>query len=354
MSSIRVINKIRIFFVIIVFFFLVGMSEVEAKEKNLVNVYLFHSSSCSHCRSEIKFWNSIVKKYDNVRFYKYEISSDKNKQYMEDVAYLYKISGKSVPLVIIGDKSFVGYSEENSNVVFMNAIKYYSDYGYEDRVAMVVGNKKLPSYEVKENQISINKFLKNYGNYRLVSNLETKNINMETISLLCSLLLELNVGGFLVGLIMMIISFKFKNDKERLILFSMYVFSCLFFNLLFLIVSSWWLLIGIVIGSIFVLLVSLIAFGNKIRNNKIRFVILGASIAGLISNIFKFLINVRYKNIFLESIKLHWLSLIDVIIQYSINMMICLVICVFGLLAEYYGILIVEKFLDKTLLKGRV
>ena len=61
------INKI-IFFVIL---FILSISPVHAdSDKNLVNIYLFHSNTCPHCKEEIKYLDKIEKKYDNVKIYK--------------------------------------------------------------------------------------------------------------------------------------------------------------------------------------------------------------------------------------------------------------------------------------------
>ena len=42
------ISKIFIFFLI----FIINILYVNADEKNLVNIYLFHSNTCPHCKSE--------------------------------------------------------------------------------------------------------------------------------------------------------------------------------------------------------------------------------------------------------------------------------------------------------------
>ena len=68
------IGKIPFLLIICCFFTL----EVNAKEKNLVNIYLFYSDSCPHCKEEKKLLAEIQEDYDNVRIYQYEVNSDNN------------------------------------------------------------------------------------------------------------------------------------------------------------------------------------------------------------------------------------------------------------------------------------
>ena len=39
---------------------------------NLVNIYFFHSNTCSHCKAEGKLLEELMNEYDNIKIYKYE------------------------------------------------------------------------------------------------------------------------------------------------------------------------------------------------------------------------------------------------------------------------------------------
>ena len=46
---------------------LISTVAVKADEKkNLVNIYLFHSNTCSHCKAERELLKELEKKYDNI------------------------------------------------------------------------------------------------------------------------------------------------------------------------------------------------------------------------------------------------------------------------------------------------
>ena len=139
---------VKILFVFIVM--IINMSLVSAdSDKNLVNIYLFHSDTCPHCKEEISFLDAVVKEYDNVKVYKYEISDSNNSILLDKVAELFATSVSGTPFTVIGDKYFKGFSYENYHERFMAAIEYYSTNGYTDRVGEYIGDVELPSYQIE-------------------------------------------------------------------------------------------------------------------------------------------------------------------------------------------------------------
>ena len=67
-------------FLFIMFIPMVMADSVDTKEenKNLVNIYLFYSYTCPHCKEEEKLLEELKDKYDNIRVYQYEVSSEEN------------------------------------------------------------------------------------------------------------------------------------------------------------------------------------------------------------------------------------------------------------------------------------
>ncbi len=97
-------------------------------EENKINLYLFHSADCSHCAAEIKWLNEVKEEYkDYLNVYTYEVTyDDVNNALMEEVTNSLNISSGSVPLTIIGDKHFIGYSETTSSLI-ESQIKEYAE-----------------------------------------------------------------------------------------------------------------------------------------------------------------------------------------------------------------------------------
>ena len=70
--------------VFLVAFFAMLSSVLADTDKNLVNIYLFHSNTCPHCQEEIKTLEEFLKEYDNIKIYKYEISDDANLELLDE------------------------------------------------------------------------------------------------------------------------------------------------------------------------------------------------------------------------------------------------------------------------------
>mgnify|MGYP002868936200 CR=1 FL=1 len=124
-------KKVFIIIILIISIFFID-SKVLAKDKedNVVNLYLFHSEYCSHCKEEIKLLDRIEKKYSNVHVYKYEISE--SEKYIKLAESIYNIEIESVPTLIIGEKIYTGYLSEETPFAILSTIDYYSKFGYND------------------------------------------------------------------------------------------------------------------------------------------------------------------------------------------------------------------------------
>ena len=77
----------KLLFLVVVFLLSTNLVFAQS-DKNLVNIYIFHSDTCPHCKEEIKFLESIND--SNIKIYKYEINHDNNLKLLEDVTKLYK------------------------------------------------------------------------------------------------------------------------------------------------------------------------------------------------------------------------------------------------------------------------
>ena len=66
-------RSLKILFLVICLFSFCNVVNA-VSEKNLVNIYLFHSYTCKHCKEEIKLLDELEKEYDNIKIYKYEVN----------------------------------------------------------------------------------------------------------------------------------------------------------------------------------------------------------------------------------------------------------------------------------------
>lgn len=191
------------------------------EEKNLVNIYFFHSNTCSHCKRERILLDELVKKYNNIKIYSYEISEEKNIKLLNEVTELYGTKTTGTPFTIIGDKYYQGYSEENTKPTFIATIEYYSNNGYKDRVGEHIGNKELPTYEIKEDQINIDEYIKEYTNHKISifgKTIELKNLTLPFISIIIGLVDGFNPCAMWVLLFLISMLLGMKNRKKMWIL----------------------------------------------------------------------------------------------------------------------------------------
>ena len=200
-------------------FFLINMSIVSAdSEKNLVNIYFFHSDTCPHCKEEIKVLDELTEKYNNIKIYKYEIGNSENLKLLNKVSELYDTTIGGTPFTVIGDKYYHGFSYENSKAKFIAAIEYYSDNGYVDRVGEYIGNIELPSYTIKDDQMNVDDYVKNKTNPKITifgKTVELKNLTLPIITILMGLVDGFNPCAMwvLLFLISMLIGMK---DRKRM------------------------------------------------------------------------------------------------------------------------------------------
>lgn len=94
----------------------------ESEDK--INIYLFRGDGCPHCQEFLEYVaNTLVKdEGDKFNLVSFEVWNDKdNSNLMQKVAKKLGKEASGVPFIVIGDKSFSGYSE-SMNEDIVNAI----------------------------------------------------------------------------------------------------------------------------------------------------------------------------------------------------------------------------------------
>ena len=93
---------------------------------NKINLYLFHGQECPHCEEERNWLKSIEEKYkENLNIVYLEVwHNDDNRELYNKTRELFNISQSSVPLTVIGDNHYIGYSDVIGNKI-ENTIKEY-------------------------------------------------------------------------------------------------------------------------------------------------------------------------------------------------------------------------------------
>ena len=246
-------RSIKILFLVICLFSFCNVVNA-VSEKNLVNIYLFHSYTCKHCKEEIKLLDELEKEYDNIKVYKYEVNENGNGELLKNISEIMGSKVTGTPYTIIGNKVFSGYDYENSKGRFKGAIEYYSKYGYEDKVGEYISSIPLPSYEVKDTDPDVDEYISNYISYKvklpLIGEVKLKNLTLPLVTVVIGLADGFNPCAMWVLLFLISMLIGMKDKKRMWILGSTFLLTSALIYLIFM--MSWLNLANLLISVVWV------------------------------------------------------------------------------------------------------
>ncbi|MFC1454721.1 hypothetical protein ACFLQI_01390 [Candidatus Undinarchaeota archaeon] len=101
--------KLRLAFIPI-FLFLILAPALAVDE---VHAYMFWAEGCPHCHDESLFLDTLEEKYPELEVHRYELTSDvENQELFLQMGETCGFNPSSVPTLIIGEETFVGYRDE--------------------------------------------------------------------------------------------------------------------------------------------------------------------------------------------------------------------------------------------------
>lgn len=246
-------RSLKILFLVICLFSFCNVVNA-VSEKNLVNIYLFHSYTCKHCKEEIKLLDELEKEYDNIKIYKYEVNENGNGELLKNISEIMGSKVTGTPYTIIGNKVFSGYDYENSKGRFKGAIEYYSKYGYEDKVGEYISSIPLPSYEVKDTDPDVDEYISNYISYKvklpLIGEVKLKNLTLPLVTVVIGLADGFNPCAMWVLLFLISMLIGMKDKKRMWILGSTFLLISALIYLIFM--MSWLNLANLLISVVWV------------------------------------------------------------------------------------------------------
>ena len=263
-------RSLKILFLVICLFSFCNVVNA-VSEKNLVNIYLFHSYTCKHCKEEIKLLDELEKEYDNIRVYKYEVNENGNGELLKNISEIMGSKVTGTPYTIIGNKVFSGYDYENSKGRFKGAIEYYSKYGYEDKVGEYISSIPLPSYEVKDTDPDVDEYISNYISYKvklpLIGEVKLKNLTLPLITVVIGLADGFNPCAMWVLLFLISMLIGMKDKKRMWILGSTFLLTSALIYLIFM--MSWLNLANLLISVVWVrVIIAIVSLVGGIINLK--------------------------------------------------------------------------------------
>lgn len=194
---------------------------VNALENDNINVYLFYGDGCPHCAEEKKFLDTIKDDYENVEFVYYEVwYNSENSKFLSLVKDKLKINRSGVPVTIIGETSFVGYSSSLEGRI-KRAIEFYQKNEYVD----VVYEIKNGTYVEKEEE-DVDEFSEQEEesdeestiDVPFFGDLNLKNVSLGTAALVLGLIDGFNPCAMWVLLFLISMLLGMKNKKRMWII----------------------------------------------------------------------------------------------------------------------------------------
>ena len=123
-------------FIISLFLFIPFIYEVNAKE--LIDVHIFYSKTCNHCKKAKEFLKEYEEETGKINIHYYEVTYNKqNALKFENVQNVLNHPSMSVPYIVIGSEVFIGYSENLEDEV-KNIVSYYEKNEYVDITSMII------------------------------------------------------------------------------------------------------------------------------------------------------------------------------------------------------------------------
>lgn len=231
------------------------------KADNQVDVYLFYSTTCSHCKAEIKYLNEIKETY-NINVHLYEAIEDKdNVALLEKVRTIFKSSSLYVPFVVIGERYYIGFNLDVENKI-VKAIEYYSKNDSIDVVQQAVNNDL--SY-VKATSTNDTTFT-----LPLFGTIDARMVSLPIVAIVLGLIDGFNPCAMWVLIFLITMLINMKNKKRMWILGITFLLTSALVYLLFML--AWLNVAGTLVNIIWVrLLVALIALVGGIINLKSYF-----------------------------------------------------------------------------------
>ena len=99
---------------------------------NEVNIYFFYSDNCNYCSQEKAYLEALKERYPNIRIYSYNVNGDSGNDLMKQAKVLYNVTESGVPFTIIGDTTFLGFSQ-SKKCSMEDAIYKYSYNKYDNK-----------------------------------------------------------------------------------------------------------------------------------------------------------------------------------------------------------------------------
>ena len=237
--------KKRLFILLSFFFFVIPFSVYASND---LDIHLFYSKTCPHCKDERSYLDEFLKDRKNIKLHLYEITENKeNREFLKKVQKIIDEESNYVPYTVIGNKYYEGFNN-NTKLKIENTIKAYED-DYDNYVNVVGDIKSGKITEKNYKKIIEGKEVKVSNNVRipLLGEVNPKKVSLPLIAIIIGLVDGFNPCAMWVLVFLISVLFNMKDKRRMWILGLTFLFTSAFVYFLFMIA---WLNIVVSISGI--------------------------------------------------------------------------------------------------------
>ena len=213
-----------IYSLVFIFTMFLCVNFISAKD---VKLYLFHSSTCPHCKEERVYLKKLQKKYNYLKVKEYEIHD--NALVTEKVRDGLNIKESYVPITVIGNDYIIGFSSITKDDI-EDLINEYKDSDYCDVVEAIIKGKKVKKCKEINRNISSKSTVKNIP---LIGKVDVKKASLPVISIVIGLVDGFNPCAMWVLLFLITMLINMKNRRRMWILGFTFILSSALVYLMF-------------------------------------------------------------------------------------------------------------------------
>lgn len=219
-------NHIKLIILIIIFLFI---TPIKVLANDNVNIYVFHSETCIHCKHALSYLNELDKSRNDITLHTFEVSRDinaYNRVLYNKAMETLEININSVPFIIIGNSYYVGFDESDKDT-FVKTINYYKNHNYRDMVGVTLELVEDNGYEnlryEKEFKITV----------PLIGEINLSDLSLPFVSIIMGLVDGFNPCAMWILLFLITMLFNTKDKKKMWILGLTFIGTSAFIYFLF-------------------------------------------------------------------------------------------------------------------------
>lgn len=243
-----------------VFAILFSMGFIKAYD---VDLYLFYSSTCPHCKAERIYLKELQKEYDYLTVHEYEVRE--NIIVTEKVKDGLGIKESYVPITVIGSDYIIGFSSATKSDIKFLIDKYHNNEGC-DVTRKIIQGKSIKSCLKQNEAIKNNSSIKELP---LIGKVDVKKASLPLISVVIGLVDGFNPCAMWILLFLITMLINMKDRKRMWILGFTFIISSALVYLLFML--AYLKVASSLIQTWFKYLIALVALIGGIINLKAYF-----------------------------------------------------------------------------------